>query len=212
MSQQPSVELRNLRDMDELEGTLLLPRAQAVQGSDAAAIAATAVPVESFVYEQNTTGAASATTAVVVSENDEKEIEYAPEAPTLPLYNDDMTREQKERAAMAKAKQRARQVAEAENDAIRKGLRESKANEYHTARQVQEANERAKIRNAQGVQIEEDKWFGREKPQEPKEKPNPSFSNKYGGGYEVAKYEVSNYATKDDYQVSEYRSIYDQVA
>ena len=135
-----------------------------------------------------------------------------PKAPVIPSYDalESRVRLQDQQAQMAA--QRGRQMAELELEELRKAKLNVFSINYHTDRQVEEANRLARERDAQGLEIERDKWFGHEKSEE---KPDatvtdePAFPVSYHGGYEVAEYNMSEYSADAEYSTSEYKSMYD---
>ena len=205
------------RDLEELEGALLLPRATAITNSSnsvaASHVAAAVLPVDTFTYNQDN----PSVTAILAREEDERRLLSPPEAPSVPQYGNDLqSREKKEQNDIALAQRRGRLAAEAEKEAIQRAGRKVHAINYHTSRKTEEGNALAKIQaKTRGVQMDGDKYSGAvtatKKEQEVSDKPKPAFSTQTGGGYEVATYETSAY-DRQTYNVSEYRSIYDQVS
>lgn len=188
-----SLEMARPRDGDELEGTLLPPVAVPVDQSSHQ-VAAAAVPVEAFVYNED-----------MMADEAEADI---PTAPFLPTYQNGQTREEMEKLAIAMAKRRGKIEAEREKEFIQKASREQYSKNWHAKRQVQVANDEARRRNQQGVHVTEDKYdVAREKQKE--EQPDYAFPSSYKGGYEVSEYETTEYKASDDYEVSEYKSVYD---
>ena len=197
------------RDQDELEGALLLPTATAItDGSCTTAdVAHGAVATTHFEY-----------TDQVVDYSEDAicgfREEDIPVAPVIPSYDalECRVRLQDEQAQMAA--QRGRQMAELEQEELRKAKLNVFAINYHTDRQVEEANRLARERDAQGLEIERDTWFGHEKSEEKPEATvtdEPAFPISYNGGYEVAEYNMSEYSADTEYSTSEYKSIYDWI-
>lgn len=183
------------RDTDELEGTLLPPVAVPVD-ENPNQMATAAVPVTAFVYtNENSLNTADA---------------EIPTAPFLPLYQDSQTRQEVEQQALVKGKRRGKMEAETEKEEIGKASRETYAKNYHATRKVEVANEEARRRNAQGVQVDQDRYTTAQGPNpKKKEEEEYAFQSSYKNGYEVKEYETTEYQTSDDYEVSEYKSVYD---
>jgi len=179
------------RDTDELEGALLPP--VAVPVDENAQLATAAVPVTAFVYDDGVTDAQADIAT----------------APFLPMYQDGESRNQVERQAIAKGKRRGKIEAESEKDEIGKASREQYAKNWHARRQVEVANEEARRRNQQGVQVEVDKYTVERSNGKEVEKQDLAFPSAYPNGYDVAEYETTEYKTDDSYEVAEYKSVYD---
>jgi hypothetical protein len=189
-----SLEMASPRDTDELEGALLPP--VAVPVNENPQLAAAAVPVTAFVYDESQDA--------VTAEAD------IPTAPFLPLYQNEQSREEVEQQAIAKGKRRGKIEAESEKQAVGKASREHYSKNYHAARRVEVANDEARRRNQEGVHVKEDKYTVRRSGDEKKdEQQDLAFPSSYKNGYEVAEYETSDYHASDDYEVSEYKSVYD---
>lgn len=190
-----SLELASPRDTDELEGTLLPPTAVPVDENPQ--LAAAAVPVTAFLYDENQDA--------VTAETD------IPTAPFLPLDQGEQSREEKEQQAITMGKRKGKIQAESEKQGIGKASGESFAKNWHAKRQVERGNEEARRRNQEGVQVKEDKYTV-ERPDEKKgsaEKEDYAFQSTYKSGYDVAEYETTDYRASDDYDVSEYKSVYE---
>lgn len=193
------VELSQPRDIDELEGSLLPPTAVPVD--DSKEFAAAAVPVTAFVYGDNE----------YINDEDMLTAEAdLPTAPFLPEYQSVSTRQQREQSAIAKGKRRGVIEAELESEAVGKASRETYAKDWHARQLVEAANAEARRRNREGVQVVEDKYTVNRKDSTPStEEQEPAFPTTYQGGYEVQEYDVSEYKSADDYEVSVYKSVYD---
>jgi hypothetical protein len=182
------------RDQDELEGALLLPIASAV---------------ENKTYDQLMTAEAE----LVVEPSDPID-PVMPTAPTIPSYD---TLEGRERAMLrqaAEAERRGQILAEIEREKLRKAEVNVFAINYHTDRKVEEANRLARERDRQGLEIQKDTWFGHEAFQASSSanengEYQPAFPLPRHGGYEVAEYNPSEYSVNTEYDVSEYKSVYD---
>lgn len=205
------------RDRDELEGTLLLPTAKIV--TDRSSMASTGNPVSAADVTQGALPTTHFTyTNQVLMEQPEDAIctvsvEEIPTAPVIPSYDsvDGRIRIQDRQACIAAL--RGRQMAEAEQEELRKAKLNVYSINYHVDRQIEEANRLAQERDAQGLEIQRDQWFGHEKSEEKPEATTATdelaFPISYKGGYEVAEYNMSEYSVDTEYATSEYKSIYD---
>jgi hypothetical protein len=181
------------RDQDELEGALLLPIASTVDNT----------------YDQ-----LIATEAEVVVDSSDPIDRVVPTAQTIPSYD---TVESRERAMLrqaAEAERRGQILAEIEREKLRKAEINVFAINYHADRKVEEANRLARERDRQGLEIQKDKWFGHETSEERSSvneggEYQPAFPLPRHGGYEVAEYNPSEYSVDTEYNVSEYKSVYD---
>ncbi|KAI2514065.1 hypothetical protein MHU86_449 [Fragilaria crotonensis] len=181
------------RDQDELEGALLLPIASTVDNT----------------YDQ-----LIATEAEVVVDSSDPIDPVVPTAQTIPSYD---TVESRERAMLrqaAEAERRGQILAEIEREKLRKAEIDVFAINYHADRKVEEANRLARERDRQGLEIQKDKWFGHETSEERSSanesgEYQPAFPLPRHGGYEVAEYNPSEYSVDTEYNVSEYKSVYD---
>eukprot|EP00540_Astrosyne_radiata_P011933 CAMPEP_0116826538 /NCGR_PEP_ID=MMETSP0418-20121206/2582_1 /TAXON_ID=1158023 /ORGANISM="Astrosyne radiata, Strain 13vi08-1A" /LENGTH=204 /DNA_ID=CAMNT_0004455179 /DNA_START=117 /DNA_END=731 /DNA_ORIENTATION=+ len=193
-----------LRDLDELEGTLLLPTATAVDANTATrSVAQTAVPIGSFQYEDTSSIEREENLYYQGSTNNNASL---PVAPLLPSYDNSVEQERRTEQAVSQAEVHGRIEAEREKEAIRKAARDIYAINYHADRQVEAANDVADQRKR--VEVTGDQPLREDRKVE-KEESTPAFlNNSYGGGYEVSEYNVMEYDTQD-YNVSEYKSIYD---
>lgn len=205
------------RDQDELEGTLLLPTANVITDSNsttttrnavsAADVAQGAVPTTHFMYTDQVLMEQPEDAICTVS------VEEIPIAPVIPSYDsaDGRIRLQDHQAHMAAL--RGRQMAEAEQEELRKAKLNVYSINYHIDRQIEEANRLARERDAQGLEIQRDTWLGHEKSEEKPETTSgtdePAFPVSYKGGYEVAEYNMNEYSVDTEYATSEYKSIYD---
>jgi hypothetical protein len=207
-----------LRDDDELEGTLLLPVAEAINGNANNNTAATAaLPISYFSYdtEQEEEAAAAAVT----------EVEQEPAlAFTFPVYEDGQLHTHA-RTIVALAEQTGLIASEEERLAIRKGSTKAFAQGYHAQREVDIANANAKRRNRQGLQVVnadaqlQERLQQQHQPQQQaneveydvsKDKKADATAGGYKmGGYDVHEYKMSDSYNTTDYQVSQYKSVYD---
>jgi len=191
------------RDVDELEGTLLLPTATPVESGVANAVL---VPWE---YPDNDTTEEfhNATTTTDTA---------PPTAPLIPEYDDWKKKEHEAKAKRARGMQLGLIKAEEERVALAKGHRDVFAKQYHAKKHVEKANMLARhIDTTRGVEIEKDNWMGKEDlvaVAAPKEKEEYSFSTISSGGYEVAEYKGYEYTPRAEYETTEYKSVYDSVS
>jgi hypothetical protein len=194
------------RDQDELEGALLLPTASSITAPcDSASHGA--VPLARFDYDQ-----------VIVSDSDLAEssdhIDHIiPTAPPIPSYDTIKDRERAMLQQVAVAARRGLQIAEIEKEKLRKAETNVYAINYHADRKVEEANRLARERDRQGLEIEKDKWFGHETQARPRDAETvecpPAFPVDHKGGYEVSEYKPSEHSFNTEYNISEYKSVYD---
>ena len=195
-----------LRDQDELEGALLLPTASLVTTPyDGAAHGD--VAHDRFDNEQ-----------VVVVDSDVVDSHYPidhiiPTAPLIPSYDTIEGRERAIRQQATIAARRGLQLAEIEKEKLRKADTNVFAINYHMDRKVEEANRLARERDRQGLEIQKDAWFGHEAETRSKDTETvecqPAFPVSYNGGYEVAEYNPSEHSFNTEYNISEYKSVYD---
>lgn len=162
-----------------------------------------AVPTTTFSYSD-----AAVTTTTQNVQIDQELNDDIPSAPLIPRYEDLNSREKKEALALRQAKMMGKIAAESEKEDIRRADKDIGAIQYYATQGVKEANAVARQRNREGVQIQEDKWFGHEeeKPADQKDEDDSPFLNK--GGYKVAAYDTQPYDTSE-YNVTEYKSVYD---
>lgn len=183
-----------VRDLDELEGTLLLPKATEVKNE-----AAAAVPLVQFEYET--------AKADLVTEAADQNI---PQAPIIPSYDSLDSRLRAESNKVAIAKRTGLQKSEDEKEKLRNVQNNVYATNYHAAKAVEEANKKCKERDKDGVEIKKDNWFGKEKKYDEKSSERHDVSRKsHNTGYECAAYKISEYSGNGNYEISEYKSVYD---
>ena len=107
------------------------------------------------------------------------------------------------------------QQAELEKEKTMTGQINASSNNYFADKKIEEANRLAKQRNIKGVEIETDTWFGHEQQQQQQQQQQDEKSTtatttvSMGGSYKVAEYNMSEYVPDDNYEVSEYKSVYD---
>lgn len=189
------------RDEDELEGALLPVATQIPE--ETCNTLNPAVPIADFDYE----------TAITVEQQQQQE-------------NVAFTIPQNERAAVADdsrsrikfAESKGLIASEAEKEAIRNGTRNVFSKDYFSKQAIQAANHNAKLRNSQGLQVSDkpptslpgEPDSRKENATQLERSSNSGNSGyKVGGGYEVKEYSFgTNYETSD-YEVREYRSVYD---
>ena len=189
------------RDQDELEGTLLLPTATEIT------CAPGAVPTaDLFEY---------ATTPIAYNYYPADDIAIIPVAPSIPKYDNLSSRERTTQQQTAIGKRRGLQQAELEKEKTMTGQINASSNNYFADKKIEEANRLAKQRNIKGVEIETDTWFGHEQQQQQQQQQQDEKSTtatttvSMGGSYKVAEYNMSEYVPDDNYEVSEYKSVYD---
>lgn len=186
--------IRAARDEDELEGALL-PVATRIEDQPQPTTNL-AIPIAHFEYD----------TAIAV-ERQQENIAYAlPNEKATAIADDSRSR-------VKFAEQKGLIAAEAEKEAVRNLNRNCFSKEYHAKAAVQIANQYAKNRDGQGFQT-----TGKP-PAADKEKPRshdksnkqgaPKNQDYKGGGYEVKEYTCGNDYETSDYDIQEYRSVYD---
>lgn len=187
---------QNVRDIEELEGALL-PVATQIQ--EQPNIENPAVPIAYFEYEET----------AFVEEPDSV-------AHSLP---------QNERAAIADdskirvklAEQRGKILSETEKEAIRNMNRQAFSKNYFTKQEMKAANQKAKYRDAEGLQIadRDSVITTSSQPSLAEEAVTRSTidatgdQNQEKGGYEVEEFSFGDSYEIKDYDVQEYRSVYD---
>jgi hypothetical protein len=201
-----------LRDEEDLEATLL-PVATRLDGNQANATTATALPLDYFNYD----------TALA------EEAQHELIAPSLPERYDGTLIDEQD-SQLVKVAQRSGLIAAAEEkEAIRKADLRGYAQSYHEQNRIQTANKNAKQRDRQGLQMKNDQQeqarLARYHAQKEEEEftlqiqqessrssssssKKPTSGYKAGGGYQTSDYQVESYDTKE-YQVSQYKSVYD---
>lgn len=183
------------RSQDELEGTLLLARE--VDEDDNAPSAA---PTAHYQYEDATV--------------DIYEAPDLPTAPLVPKFDNLEDRERAEAQKLALGKLHGLQQAELAREQLERANIQTFTTNYHASAKVAEANRLAIQRNIKGVEIEKDTWFGHEKPVKSEDnktpQEEPAFASSEDGGYKVTEYQMDEYKPNDEYQFSEYKSVYDK--
>mmetsp|Transcript_6129 Transcript_6129/g.9397 ORF Transcript_6129/g.9397 Transcript_6129/m.9397 type:complete len:321 (+) Transcript_6129:79-1041(+) len=118
-----------------------------------------------------------------------------------------------ESVTLAEGRRKGKIASEIENEGIRQENRQAYSKEYFNKAAVKDAAKVALQRDREGLQIKQDKYFRQEVP---KEKPDNNelqesyFTNESKGGYETKDYETSDYTFGSDYDVQEYKSVYDK--
>lgn len=204
------------RDMDELEGTLLPMATQVIECdrrnmNSNISMASAAIPVTEF-FDYDT---AIAQEKQQQQEQEQEEIEATPIPDNANQLNfagvsDDS------KITVGKAEQTGKIRSEEELDYIRKANRKIHPRNYHEENSVKTANEIAKQRDRQGLQVQNDhirtaftetalpESLKREEQKEEQQKK----PKKTGGGYQVKEYDCGLYET-NNYEVKEYKSVYD---
>lgn len=208
-----------MRDMDELEGTLLIPMAtQVIECDDRRSInsnismASAAVPVTE-VFDYDTAIAQEKQQQQRQQREEQEEVEATPIPDNSNQLNyagvsDDS------KTTVGKAEQTGKIRSEEELDYIRKANRKVNPHNYHEVNSVKTANQIAKQRDRQGLQVRNDhirtaftenalpESLRREEPKEEQQK-KPKKT-----GYQVKEYDCGLYET-NSYEVKEYKSVYD---
>jgi hypothetical protein len=210
------------RDWDELDGTLLplLPTATLVQQSTTTEASRMTFPnvigaadndddiPEAYdcQYEESTTTATATATM--------------PTAWHVPSCEDHgkhgtAAKATKTTEATRRATEMGLAKADAEQMAIAKASRDIYALQYHAKKKVEQANAMAlAVDKTRGVQIQPTDHKMNQLPKEKissstDEKEEYAFKTSASGGYEVAEYDISEYTGGNDYEISEYKSVYD---
>jgi hypothetical protein len=199
------VQVIGERSIDEVEGTLL-PVARQIQGvNDHGAI--DAVPVQTFEYD----------TALAEEERELREqalqepliAHYIPMGISTTAHNPDSIADDS-RNAVKHAERTGIQRSEEEKDAIRKANRKVHAHNYFEQQEFEAANQRARRRNREGLQVS----------------PHPSLSSSLSfttssntdksetqrhrePGYQVHEYNIADNYETCSYDVKEYKSVYE---
>lgn len=196
-----------VREMDELEGSLLPVATEVVERGPGN----TVIPTMTRVFEYDAADQVQREgddleEAIVVPDNG-SQLNYAG-------VSDDS------KTTVGKAGQTGKIRSEEELEIIRKNRRKIYAQNYHQVNSFKAANARAKERDREGLQVKDDRLrsdFTEEKlPETLREKLQldgtaDGKSNKEQPaepGYQVSDYDCGNYET-NDYDVTEYKSVYD---
>lgn len=196
-----------VREMDELEGSLLPVATEVVEcGPGNTVIPTTTQVFEYDAAEQEQWGEGELREAIVVPGNG-NQLNYAG-------VSDDS------KTTVGKAGQTGKIRSEEELETIRKNRQRIYAQNYHEENAFKAANARAKERDREGLQVKDDRLrsdFTEEKLPETLRKKlqldgtSDGKSNKDQAtklGYQVSEYDCGNYET-GDYEVTEYKSVYD---
>lgn len=196
-----------VREMDELEGSLLPVATEVVEcGPGNTVIPTTTQVFEYDAAEQEQWGEGELREAIVVPGNG-NQLNYAG-------VSDDS------KTTVGKAGQTGKIRSEEELETIRKNRQRIYAQNYHEENAFKAANARAKERDREGLQVKDDRLrsdFTEEKLPETLRKKlqldgtSDGKSNKEQAaklGYQVSEYDCGNYET-GDYEVTEYKSVYD---
>lgn len=191
-----SSSARAARDEDELEGALLPVATQIEEEPNSAN---PAVPIAHFDYD----------TAIAVEQQQQEQENIAY---TIP-QNEKAAVSDDSRSRVKLAQSKGLIAAEEEKEAIRNTNRKVFSKDYFSKQAVQAANQNAKLRNAQGLQVIEklpsiNNELGRSQEKIKKEVPEKQGVYKVGG-YEVKEYNTETDYQTSDYEVQEYRSVYD---
>jgi len=198
-NQVETLSARAVRDEDELEGTLLPVATQIIP--DVPNIENPAVPLASFEYD----------TAIVVEWQQQQEnVAFSIPQNVRGAVADDS------RSRVKLAQSKGLIAAEEEKDAIRNSNREVFSKDYFSQQAFQAANHNAKLRDSQGLQLP-DTSSPSLSVQAGKNEKNAEGQReqlKKSGGYQVGGYKVKEYSSGSDYEthnydIPEYRSVYD---
>ena len=192
----------NARDMEELEGALLPVATEVVNHNDPNVFASTAtvIPSVEAVFDYDTALRNEEEEAVVVPDN-ANQLNYAG-------VSDDS------KTTVGRAQQSGRIRSEEEKEAIRKANRKVFAQNYHEQNSIKSANARAKQRDREGLQIQNDRIaeqmaLSKAKAKESEEQEQSQASNGYQPkGYQIKDYDCETYEI-GSYEVTEYKSVYD---
>jgi hypothetical protein len=154
-----------------------------------------------------------------------EEVQQERVAPAVPERYDGTIVDQQDSRRLKVAERSGVIAAEEEKMLIRKGTLRGYAQSYHERNNIQTANQYARQRDRQGLQMKSDQqeqeWLARHHAQKEEEEFNlqkqqkssssskkPSSGYDVGGGYQTSDYQVESYDTSE-YQVSQYKSMYD---
>ena len=190
----------NTRDIEELEGTLLPVATAVVNPNDPNAVASTATVIPSveavFDYGTALRNEQQEEVAVVIPDN-ANQLNYAG-------VSDDS------KSTVGRAEQTGRIRSEEEKEAIRKANRKVFAQNYHEQNAFKSANEYAKQRDREGIQISnelsEKEMAAVKAP--PKQQQQQQEKPPASKGYQIKDYDCGTYEISD-YEVTEYKSVYD---
>lgn len=182
---------------DELEGSLLPVAFQIQHESTGNTATPSVMPIAQFDYD----------TAIALEEQQRREnIAHPIPQNDRAAVNDDSS------YVVKIAERRGIQAAEEEKELIRNTNRDVPSKDYFLNQALQAANEHARLRNFQGLQIDD------KTPQTPVTRHDEKNSSKIQGenlqrdhdkGYEIKDYQVgTDYDTKD-YNIHEYKSVYE---
>jgi hypothetical protein len=200
--------MERLRNFDELEGTLL-PVAVPVHGSRVSGSAAvTAVPLGQFRrYDDDPRSHVNHDDVI----SDAVEIQ---EAPLIPQCHDPRIRAEQVSQALARANQIGAMKEDVHRDVIDRATRDMHAKTHYNKLLVEEANYIAQQRDAEGIANYDFLTTRASAP--PAKDDGDSLQQQQAsqpsagkGGYQVPEYDVKEYTGDGDYEVSEYKSVYD---
>ena len=228
------------REMEELEGALLLPEATLVVEDDendqdkatsseatAAATPASVLEVEASVpasyfatgYGTSSTNASSPIHASSIAD--------APHAPVIPrgeFAKTNLHDSARDARDLQTAQRRGYLSAEEERVANQRNAREIRAIQYHQSQAIRQANQHARLKEWEATHgiDQTTAAMAERQPYDPSKDTTPPQSQNttngtasseppstFGKDYEVAEYSVGEGYDTQDYQVSEYKSIYE---
>ena len=192
----------NARDMEELEGTLLPVATEVVHQNDssnATAIStATVIPSVEAVFNYDSAlrneQQVREEEALVVPDN-ANQLNYAG-------VSDDS------KSTVGRAQQSGKIHSEEEIDSIKKANQKISVQNYHEKKSFKNANERAKQRDREGLEIHNDHIEEQMEKSESNETPKQHQQQPKSKGYQVKDYDCGSYETST-YEVTEYKSVYD---
>jgi hypothetical protein len=199
------------KDMEELEGVLLLPVATEVVGpnQNSNAASATLIPSAEAVFDYD---------AAVVNEQKGSREDNGDEAVVVPDNGNQLNFagvSDDSKSTVGKAQQTGKIRSEEELESIRKANRKVFSQNYHEKNDFKSANEYAKQRDREGLQMKSDNYVeeqtnvAKEPPKQAQQQQKPQKPK----GYQVKEYDCGAYETgayeTSTYKVTEYKSVYD---
>jgi hypothetical protein len=188
------------RDEDELEGAFLLP--VACQVDDERGLETPGIVLARFAYS-----------TAIAEENQQQQQQQQVEnvAYTIPRH-DKAAIADDSHTRVKLAERRGQMASEEEKDAIRKVNREVYSKNYFSSHAVEAANQRARIRDADGLQVE-DREIKLPSHEHASSKGTVRSGTPAGtakvGGYAVNEYLVRTSYNTNEYETQEYHSVYE---
>jgi hypothetical protein len=199
-----------IRDMEELEGALLLPVATEVVGPNhnSKVASATVIPSAEAFFDYDT----------ALSNEQQRSREDDDEAVVVPDNGNQLNYagvSDDSKSTVGRAQQTGKFRSEEELESIRKANRKVFSQNYHEKNNLKSANEWAKQRDREGLQmkndhhIEEQNNMALSEISKAKEPPNQEQQQpEKPKGYQIKEYDCGAYET-GTYEVMEYKSVYD---